>query len=474
MKKAFLSILSVSLLACSLTLPSHAQSTRGITGDWVGLLGSGESGLPILFHITGDPLSGYQASFDNPLRRIVGSKCKTIAYKGDSLFIEAATGPAVNYRGKYQPAMDSIYGIWYQDAQAIPLHLKRMLRPQTPHPPCSYRADSVEYDNADKTVHLGATLTRPLADRKYPVAILITGSGLQDRDETILGHKSFAVIADYLTRQGIAVLRVDDRTMGLSTGDMKKATSSDYADDVIAGINYLKTRDDIDTTQIGLIGHSEGGFIGPIAYSRWPHLKFIIMLAGPGVPGSEIVLRQQTDPVKPMSQAAYEAYYPLIKQKLQILNDTYGAPDSVTINRIKTVYAQWKSGQPDSILVILHAKDVSPELFGLSITPEMRPWVRYFYKTDPAFFLIQIKCPVLALDGEKDIQVYPKQNIPVIKATLLKGGNKRVTTYIFPGMNHLFQHCNTCQFSEYATLDETFAPEVLKTMGDWIRKICNL
>lgn len=466
-------MLLVNLLTWTCTISSSAQSNGKIAGDWAGVLG-GVAGLPLIFHITNDSLTGYAVSFDNPLRNVIGLKCKPITYKEDSLIIESTAGLKVAYRGKYQAATDSVYGSWYEGGQAQPLSLKRMLRPQTPHPPFNYRSDSLEYDNAGKTVHLGATLTRPLADKKYPVAILITGSGLQDRDETILGHKSFAVIADYLTRRGIAVLRVDDRTKGKSTGDVKNATSSDYADDVITSINYLKTRNDIDTTRIGLIGHSEGGLIGPIAYSKWPHLKFIIMLAGSGVPGSEIVLRQQTDPLKPISPAVFDANYSLVKQKLQILNDTYGAPDSVTLNQIKATYAQWKSGVPDSILVILHAKDASAGTYASQVSYEMRPWIRYFYKTDPAFFLQQIKCPVLALNGEKDTQVYPEQNIPAIKAALVKGGNTQTTTYIFPGLNHLFQHCHTCQYAEYATLDESFAPEVLTVMGDWIRKVCNL
>jgi uncharacterized protein len=506
MKKTFLSMLVANMLACLCTLSSSAQSANNssgqsangstaqfangssvssangpsaqfankIKGDWVGVIGSGGAGLPLIFHITGDSLSGYQVTLDNPLRNFFGVKCNPITYKGDSLVIETIIGPKITYLGKYQAATDSVYGFWYQEGQVQALRLKRMLRPQMPRPPFPYRADSVEYDNAAKTVHLGATFTRPLADKKYPVAILITGSGLQDRDETLFGHKPFAVIADYLTRHGIAVLRVDDRTMGKSTGDVKSATTSDYADDVLAGINYLKTRSDIDTTRIGLIGHSEGGLIGPIAYSRWPHLKFMIMLAGPGIQGSEIMLRQQTDPLKPISMRAFDAYYPLVKKKLQIMNDTYGAPDSVTLNQIKAFYAQWKSGVPDSILVILHAKDVSPAFYGVLESAEMRPWLRYFYKTDPAYFLKQVKCPVLALDGEKDTQVYPEENIAAIKAALAAGGNTRVTTRIFPGLNHLFQHCHTGQVNEYPTIDESFAPEVLVVMGDWVRKVCNL
>lgn len=455
-----------------LTLSSSAQITDNKRNDWVGVIVKPK--LPMIFHITGDSLSGFHATFDNPAQRIMGVKCKQVTIKGDSLTIELGGGIPVTYRGKYQPARDSISGVWVQGEKATPLDLKRMIRPQTPKPPFHYRFDSVEYDNTGRTVHLGATLTRPEGSKKYPVAILITGSGQQDRDETLFDHKPFAVIADYLTEMGIAVLRVDDRGKGKSTGDVQQATSADFADDVLTSIAYLKTRTDIDTARMGLIGHSEGGFIAPLVYSKWPHLRFLVLLAGPGVPGSEIVLRQQTDPVKDISQAAYAAYYPLIKTKLKILNETYGEPDSITLSQVKTEFIQWQKGVPDSILDMLHARNVPAELYATQVSLEMRPWFRYFYKTDPARFLQQVKCPVLALNGEKDSQVDAVQNITAIHAALRKGGNRSVTTHIFPGLNHLFQHCGTGSFSEYPVIDETFAPEVLKMMGSWIQKMTNL
>ena len=482
MKKIFSRLVCAALvLACASPLFSAAQPADKRAGEWGGLMET--TGLPILFHITGDSAAAQPSTWDSPLERRMGQPCKVL-FKGDSLRL--TVGFMAFYRGKYQPATDSISGVWEQPGQQLVLNLRRMRRPQTPRPPFPYLSDSVEYDNADRTVHLGATLTRPQpfgsgkatgkssgshGAHKYPAVILITGSGQQDRDETILNHRPFAIIADYLTRRGIAVLRVDDRGMGKSTGDLKDATSASFAGDVIAGIRYLATRNDIDTTQIGLIGHSEGGFIAPIVYTRWPHLKFIIMLAGPGIPGSEIILRQQTDPVRGMGPAAYAAYYSLDKDKLKILNDYYGQPDSLTLRALKAEYTRWKSGLPDSISVRLHAKNSTADQYAAQVSLELKPWLRYFYKTDPAIFLQQVKCPVLALDGSKDTQVDPGQNIPAIRNALLKGGNTHVTTQVFPGLNHLFQHCATGQFSEYALIEESFAPEVLQVMGDWIAQI---
>ena len=344
-------------------------------------------------------------------------------------------------------------------------------RPQTPKPPFDYNIDSVEYDNANKTVHFGATLTYPKSGGPFVTAVMITGSGLQDRDETIFNHKPFAVIADYLTKKGFAVLRIDDRNMGKSKGDVKNATSADFADDVMASINYVLQRKEVDKNKIGVIGHSEGGFIAPIIYTKWPKLAFIISLAGTGVSGAEILLRQQTDPIKNLvDSASFNAFYLLTEKTLQDIHDNVDKPDSLILTAIKKSYADWKALQPDSVLATLHANVATPEMYAKQISPELQVWLKYFIATDPDQFWQKVKCPILALNGDKDIQVYANQNIPAIIASLQKAGNKNVTTIIFPGLNHLFQHCTKCTVSEYNELQETFAPEALQAMGDWLKK----
>jgi pimeloyl-ACP methyl ester carboxylesterase len=272
----------------------------------------------------------------------------------------------------------------------------------------------------------------------------------------------------------MAVLRVDDRGTGKSKGDLRNATTADFAEDVLTSIRYLITRSDIDTTRIGLIGHSEGGLIAPIVYTRWPHLNFIVTLAGPGVAGRYISLRQQTDLMRKIGQAAYDAYYPLVREKMDILEENYGRPDSGTLAQVKASYNRWKAGLSDSVAGQLRVKNISEGMYGFQVAAELKPWIRYFYHTDPAFSLQQAKCPVLALDGSKDTQVDPEENIPAIRAALLKGGNQQVTVHVFPGLNHLFQHAGTGEFSEYAVIEESFAPEVLVMMGDWIGKIDKL
>ncbi len=448
---------------------------KNITGTWEGKI---TPQLRIVFHFDHNPDGNIFGTLDSPDQGVTGLPLSSVITKGDSISVQVNTAK-ITYNAVLTND-STLSGMWIQGMGQIQLLMTRQStqsriklpnRPQTPKPPYNYNSEDVEYDNADRSVHLAATLTYPKSGHHFATAILITGSGLQDRDETIFYHKPFAVIADYLTKKGYAVLRVDDRTMGKSTGDVQHATSADYANDVIAGINYLKTRMEIDTAEIGLIGHSEGGFIAPIVYEKWPHLGFIISLAGTGVPGAEILLRQQTDPVKTMggSPAAFDAFYALTKKTLWTIHDNPLAADSVVLQKIKSGYDEWRAALPDSIATELHLKDVTSAMYAKQTSAELKPWLRYFISTDPSLFWEKVRCPVLALDGSMDIQVYADQNIPAIAAALQKGGNKKVTTKIFPGLNHLFQHCTKCTVQEYKDIEETFAPEVLEAMGEWMK-----
>ncbi len=467
MYKPLLLIIPILTIFISSFCQQPEKNTDERIGNWIG--GIEGADLPIYFRISGNSVAGYKADWSSPKEMAVGLPCKSVTIGKDSLFIQTGAINASFY-GRWLPGMDSITGVWRQNGQTLPLNLHRMRRPQTPVSPFPYRSDSVEYDNSDKTVHLGATLTYPPSGKKYPAVILITGSGQQDRDENLFEHRPFAVIADYLTRRGIAVLRVDDRGKGKSRGELRTATSADFAEDVLTSIRYLLRRSDIDSTKIGLIGHSEGGLIAPIVYTRWPHLAYIIMLAGPGAPGWEMLLRQQTDPVRRLGPTAYKTWYTLIKEKMDILNQNYGSPDSVVLPKLKEAYSRWKGGLSSGMADTLRVSQLSEAMYGVREGTELMPWMRYFSHTDPAIFLRQVKCPVLALDGGLDIQVDAERNIPAIRQALSDGGNTRVTVFIFPGLNHLFQHAVTGDIGEYAVIEETMAPDALAMMGAWIGK----
>lgn len=343
--------------------------------------------------------------------------------------------------------------------------------PQTPVPPFDYKVDSVEYSSRDSLVHLAGTLTYPKGMGPFTTLVMITGSGQQDRDETIFGHKPFAVIADHLTKNGYAVLRVDDRGRGKSKGNLKDVTSLDFADDVITSIQYLQTRKEVNKNKIGVIGHSEGGFIAPIVYSKYKSLAFIVSLAGPGISGGDILLMQQTAPLKgKVSEKAYDSWYELSGKTLGLIKDQPSAPDSVILPQMKELYTNWKSQQTEAVIAELKLEKVTPEFYAFQLKQELIPWMRFFIVTDPSDYWSQVKCPVLALNGNKDIQVEAQPNITGISNALRKGGNSKFKTVIFPGLNHLFQHCETCTMEEYEKLEETFSPQVLEMITDWLNK----
>jgi uncharacterized protein len=310
----------------------------------------------------------------------------------------------------------------------------------------------------------------PRGKGPFPAALLITGSGPQDRDETILGHKPFLVLADYLTRRGIAVLRVDDRGVAKSTGVFASATSADFADDVEAGVEFLKHRADIDAKQIGLIGHSEGGVIAPMIAARSKDIAFIVMMAGTGLNGEEILYLQGQAILKAMGAPA-EA---LARQKA-IQQAIFDGARQEKDNK----EAEKKIHQTlDGIFAKLSAAErqqIEKSKGGLDaqINRVLSPWFRFFLTYNPATALQKVQCPVLALNGEKDTQVTPKENMESIEKALQGGGNKDFTVTMLPSLNHLFQTCKTGAPAEYGKIEETLAPSALQLIGDWIVKRTN-
>ena len=328
---------------------------------------------------------------------------------------------------------------------------------QNPAPPFPYRAMEVSYENKAGGVKLAGTLTRPRGRERFPAAILITGSGPEDRDETIFGHKPFWVIADYLSRRGIAVLRVDDRGVGGSSGDAMKATLEDQAGDVLAGVEYLKTRADIDPNHIGVIGHSEGGIVGPIAASRSASIRFVVMLAGPGVPGLQ-VLRLQEDMILRASGAGDAAIARNRAAADMMVDVIQSEPNNqAALAQIRSRLEEMKNSMPDAAIQAQIA---------MIRAPETQSMLAY----DPAEALRKLKVPVLALIGSKDVQVPPTQNLPAIAAALRAGGNKDFTVKELPGLNHLFQKCAQCTVAEYSTIAETFSPAALDIVSDWVAR----
>jgi hypothetical protein len=430
-----------------------------IDGDWVGSIAISSMHLRIVIRLATTP-TGLTASLQSPDQSPQWIPADSVKMEGDTVTVNLSALQAT-YIGKLSADRKSMEGTFTQMGTAMPLTLTHAAnkaqverkRPQMPVAPFHYKSEDVTYENKAGGNTLAATLTLPEGNGPYPAVLLICGSGAHDRDESLLGHKPFLVLADALTRRGIVVLRADKRGVGKSTGDYKTATTADFATDAEAGIDYLLTRPEIDAHRIGLIGHSEGGVIAPMVAARNAHVDFIVMMAGPGVPGDQLITEQGRlialvggeDKKKADDDA-------IIQQKI-----------FTTIETEKDAAARDKT-----LRALLLGAGIPEQQIDLQIKAITSPWFMYFITYDPAATLSKVTIPVLALNGEKDLQVPPKQNLPVIRKALDAAGNKHYEADELPGLNHLFQTAKTGAPSEYVEIEETIAPSVLKQIGDWI------
>lgn len=424
-------------------------------GDWQGTITFDGVSQHVAFHLR-NAQDAWAGTMDVVDRGVTGIALAGIAFAGPKVSFRV---PSIQgaYEGTLEAAGSVISGTWSQSGVHLPLDLKRGApaaappRPQEPKPPFPYLAENAAYDNPQAPgVRLAGTFTRPKEGGPFRTALLITGSGPQNRDEELMGHKPFLVLADYLTRRGIAVLRVDDRGVGESTGDFKIATTADFATDAMAGVRYLLGRADVDRKHIGLIGHSEGGAIAPMVAARMPEIAFIVLLAAPGVPGEEVI-EDQTYQATLLSGAPPEVAAQGRALEHQILEAVLSPTD------------------PEKKLLALGAdKPLFEEKLKSQLPALMSPWYRYFLAYDPRPTLERVRCPVLALNGSKDSQVSPELNLPAIEEALRKGGNKDVTAEIVPGVNHLFQDAKTGAVGEYSEIQETMSPKVLETVAAWV------
>ncbi len=474
MKHLFLFILAIAL-----QIPIKAQD---ISGSWTGKIAVGATKIRLVFNIKKQTDTSYLSTFDSPDQKAYNIPCKSTLIKGDSLIIDI---PLIGgaYKGKWN-RNDSIAGTFKQGVAKLVLNMTRKTgddkpeapkvfnRPQTPKPPFDYFTEDVEYDNADKSLHYGATFTRPNSARKYPTVIIISGSGTQDRNGTIFNHQLYWVLADYLTKQGIAVLRVDDRGAGKSSlgTDINNKTSLDFSYDVEASMNYLETRMDVDKKHLGLIGHSEGGIIAPMVAARRKDVNFIVMWAGPEVGGAQTMTSQVgvTLKNKGVDSAAIAAFKELHFKALSLFasSETKEELDK----QLTPVFNAWKSQQLPATLAALNMHDDA-------LTNALKMynglydigWFRFFIGYKPEIDLAKVKCKVLAINGSKDTQVDAKLNLKKISEVLAESGNKHFVTKEIPGLNHLLQTAITGDLSEYEQIEETISPVALKIISDWIK-----
>ena len=455
----------IAFLLVTFLITIHGYS-QDITGEWHGKLEAMK--LRIVFHIEKTD-TGYSATLDSPDQGAKGIPVTETTFENETLNIKI-TNLNATFEGKYTD--EKITGTFIQNGFEVPLKLQReaiekevLNRPQDPKEPYPYLSEEVTFENTGANITLAGTLTIPANEGKHPVVILISGSGPQDRNEELAGHKPFLVLSDYLTRKGIAVLRFDDRGVGKSTGNHSIATSADFATDALSAVAYLKTRKEIDVTKIGLAGHSEGGIIAPIAAAKSDDVNFIVLLAGTGIRGDKLILLQQELIGRAMGMS---------EEQLQTINNYFTKVFEVLLNPsqqtlkadlIKLITKELHE-IPDDKLPMGMSKDKA--VIDAQATQLASPWMVYFTQHDPAEVLVKVKCPVLAVNGEKDLQVPPKENLIPIKNALEKGGNTNITTIEFPNLNHLFQESTTGAPSEYAIIEQTFSPVALEAISNWI------
>jgi len=458
-----------------------AQETHDISGTWYGIFSNYMGEKQRLLIVLEKNKHGYKGRLESPDKTNIALPMDSVDYTAGVLRFRV-NEIGVTYKGGWDFANHRFNGFLQQSGDQFPLNISQneirkeelYRRPQDPQPPYGYRQEEVIFSGQNADIALAGAFSRPAdSAKRYPAVILVSDVGPQDRDEEMVGHKPFAVIADHLSKNGLAVLRYDDRGAGRSTGDYNSATLEDQAADLRAAIAYLRTRKDVDTQHIGLIGHGEGAALAMMAAAGNQEVAFVVSMAGPGFSG-----RQQ--------QEAQLAQVLLQLRSLKGPN-----PDSVSreIMQHAEPWFNLLATETDSALIRAkgtgYLKDIYRRIPNMYVfaseqrfieaslarnTPHTLSAVRF----TPSDYLAKISCPVLAVNGSMDLQVEAGSNLQLIQDGLLKGGNQQVTTRNFEGLNHLFQRCNTCRVEEYSSLDQTIDPVALEFITKWILGVSTL
>lgn len=448
-----------SLLFLCLTLVVTSLSAQEVIGTWKGSLSVQGTELPIVVRIWQED-GTYKALMDSPQQNAIGIKVESVKYENKMLSISVPS-LAVTIAG-------TISGTTYsanftQGNIELPLVMDRtstsatICRKQEPLPPYPYHTEEVKFPSVDSGVELNGTLTLPKESGKYPAVVLVSGSGTQNRDEELLGHKPFKVIADYLTRQGIIVLRYDDREF--ASKKYEGATSRNYANDALGAVAFLKSHGSVDIERIGIIGHSEGGTIAFMCAAESKDIDFIVSLAGMTVAGDKCLMAQNRRAI------AAAGFSTEIQQKsLDVIQTIF---DETKRRELADIQQSAKEIVADA-LTQHSAKDIPQPLIANfeQTLHSMTEWVKFFLSYDPLLDIKRIKCKVLALNGDMDVQVLADDNLAVLKGAENLSG--QLTAKKYEGLNHLFQPCATGDVSEYASIEQTISEEVLSDIAEWI------
>jgi pimeloyl-ACP methyl ester carboxylesterase len=455
--------------------PITADTAGRLKEAWVGQLNLGSMTAVMQFRIVIQPGGDTVGYFDSITEGRLGFAA-TWSLVGDTLAFDVAT-IRLRYRGTLKDGGDTAEGTWSQGGRTVPLTLERQAheyrnanvwanRPQRPVGPFPYDSEEVTFENQADGVTLAGTLTIPKRPGRHPAAVLISGSGPQDRDESLMEHKPFLVLADYLTRRGIAVLRYDDRGTAKSTGKFGPATTEDFARDASAAVAFLGRHQRINPKEIGLAGHSEGGLVAPMVVGLRDDVAFVVLMAATSVDGATILASQLETSLRAAGAAGSDI------QRLVTLNRAAfdlarrNVPDADFLAQLEPTIQQVTRDLPESDREA--AMTAMRREMGNSAARLKTPWTRFFLGYDPVPALRRMSCPVLAITGTNDTQVLHRLNLPGIRQALTEGGNRDFEIVELDGLNHLFQKSQTGMMSEYVTIQETFNPRALEAIGDWI------
>jgi hypothetical protein len=449
-----------------------ALQAQDITGDWFGILDPKGMQLNVVFHISREGES-LKAKMDSPDQKAFGLQVDEVTFANNELLLKA-NSLGVTYTGVRNNTNDTVNGTFEQGGAKLNLVLtrsqpekKEVSRLQDPKE-FPYYTEDVIINNSKANIELAGTLTLPPDKKVDKIVILISGSGPQNRNEEVFNHRPFLVLADWLTRQGIGVLRYDDRGVGKSTGNFGDASSVDFADDTEAAVNYLLSRSDLKDASIGLIGHSEGGMIAPMVAARNPNVAFIVLLAGPGVPINQLLIRQTRDisALEKIPEKLTDLNVETFEKTLSFLNQNKNMDEEQMVEGLTKILKVQYEKYPESS----SEKSYTEEQIKTEAKHQSSKWFRYFASYEPAKYLEKVTCPVLAVNGTLDCQVEYSGNLEAIKLALEKANNKNSEILPLEGLNHLFQKANTGSVSEYAQIDETIDSAALAKVSDWIKK----
>lgn len=447
------------ILTVLISIPCLGQN---LEGSWKGIIEIQGTKLNLVFNFK-EAGGNWSATMDSPDQGGFGIPMDEVTINQNKVLVKSKA-LQLTYEGTI--TKDCIEGIFQQSFLQVPLNLKSdtseaSQRPQEPQPPFPYQIENISFPSLDKSITLSGTLTLPDDLKKHPAVVLIAGSGPSNRDEEIFGHKPFAVIADYLTRQGLAVLRYDKRGIGESTGSLREATTLNLAEDVEASIQFLRNHPNIQSNNIGLIGHSEGGIIAPMVASRDQAISFIVLLAAPGMTGKQILKKQNEESIQrsPITN----------DQKTKALNVAVQYLDYLAQTSSEGTSTEALHNTLDSIISINLAEDIFPQVSREEmIKSTNNNWIIYFLNLDPSEYLKKVHCPILALNGTKDIQVEANSNLERIESSVKNKELLTVKKYL--NLNHLFQKAETGAINEYAQIQETFSEDVLRDILTWISR----